>query len=169
VEQAFRCLDLLLQGGGFGLVALDLADAPVRLVRKVPLNVWFRLRRAVENTSTILLVISQESNAKTCASLVLRAERESAQWSQQNVESAGNDHTPGCLLSGAVHTAEVVRSLLHYKRPVAIDQSRAGHCSDTRVHFQLHADPYAAQRCAAENIFLLPENEPQKERMPNPG
>jgi recombination protein RecA len=142
LEQAFRCLDLVLQGGGFGFVVLDIADAPVRLVRKVPLNVWFRLRRAVEDTSTILLVLSQESNAKTCASLVLRIERESAQWSGEQCstgKSAMATHTPVCLLKEVAQSAEVVRSLLKHKRPRAIDQSSSKDSSEC-VRFQLHAN-----------------------------
>jgi hypothetical protein len=153
LEQAFRCLDLLLQGGGFGFVVLDIADAPLRLVRKVPLNVWFRLRRAVENTSTILLVLSQESNAKTCASLVLRVEKEAAHWSQQQHENVTAPHTPACLLQGAVHRAEVVRSLQRYKRPLPIDQSVFSGSSET-VRFPLHFDPYAKQRPLSETSCL---------------
>ena len=143
LEQAFRCLDLLLQGGGFGLVALDIADAPLRLVRKVPLNVWFRLRRTVENTSTILLVLSQESNAKTCASLVLRMERETAQWSgakQSTDRNACATHTSGYLLNGATHAAEVVRSLAKHKRPQPINQS-----AEACIRFGLHADRQASK------------------------
>jgi hypothetical protein len=81
ITQVMRATDLLLQGGGFGMVAVDLSDVAPRLVRRLPLNVWFRWRRAVENTPTILVVLGQESNAKTCASLVLRMESEAAQWS----------------------------------------------------------------------------------------
>ncbi len=71
VDQSLRATDLLLQGGGFGLIALDLSDLPPKTVRYVPLNAWFRFRRTVEDTPTILLLMAQESNAKTCASLVL--------------------------------------------------------------------------------------------------
>ena len=72
MDQALRATDLLMQGGGFGMIALDLSDIPPETVRYVPLNVWFRFRRAVEDTPTIFMVLEQESNAKTCASLVLR-------------------------------------------------------------------------------------------------
>jgi recombination protein RecA len=82
IDQALRSTDLLLQGGGFGLVALDLGDIPAETVRYVPLNVWFRFRRAVEDTPTIFLVLEQEPHAKTCASLVLRMKTEEARWSQ---------------------------------------------------------------------------------------
>jgi recombination protein RecA len=81
IDQALRATDLLIQGGGFGLVAVDLSDVPSRLARQVPLNAWFRFRRAVEDTPTILLLLGQESNAKTCASLVLRLDAQHVHWS----------------------------------------------------------------------------------------
>jgi len=76
LDHAIRATDLLLQGGGFSLIALDLSDVSWKNMRHVPLHVWFRLRRAVENTPTILILLNRESQAKTCASLVLRLEAE---------------------------------------------------------------------------------------------
>lgn len=80
IDQALRSADLLLQSGGFGFVALDLTDIAPRLVRQVPLDSWFRFRRAVEDSPTILVLLDQESNAKTCASLVLRMDVSPAVW-----------------------------------------------------------------------------------------
>jgi hypothetical protein len=82
IDQALRTMDLLIQAGGFGMVAVDLGDIPTRTVRQVPLNAWFRFRRAVEDTPTILLLLEQEPNAKTCASLVLRLEAREAKWAE---------------------------------------------------------------------------------------
>ncbi len=81
LDQSLRAADLLIQGGGFGFIALDLSDIAPETVRHVPLNAWFRFRRAVEDTSTVLLVLEQESNAKTCASLVLQMKMKAANWS----------------------------------------------------------------------------------------
>jgi recombination protein RecA len=81
-DQALRATDLLIQGGGFGLVAVDLSDIAPKIVRYVPLNAWFRFRRAVEDTPTILMVVEQEANAKTCASLVLRLKARPADWKE---------------------------------------------------------------------------------------
>jgi hypothetical protein len=81
VEQSLRVTELLLQGGGFGLVAVDLGDVPPQWARRVPLAFWFRFRRAVENTPTVLVVLDQAPCAKTCASLVLRVEPHAAYWS----------------------------------------------------------------------------------------
>ncbi len=75
LEQVLKVTDLLLQGGGFGMVVLDLGDIPVASARRVPLTSWFRFRRAVEPTATVLLLIEREPCAKTCASLVVRLHR----------------------------------------------------------------------------------------------
>jgi hypothetical protein len=75
----------------------------------VPLNAWFRLRRAVENTPTILIAIEQEPNAKTCASLVLNLSPQETRWTQ----TAGSleDILPwGYLLERWTVSAEIVRS-----------------------------------------------------------
>ncbi len=76
LEQVLKVTDLLLQAGGFGMVVLDLGDIPADSARRVPLTSWFRFRRAVEPTATVLLLIEQEPCAKTCASLVLRLQAE---------------------------------------------------------------------------------------------
>jgi hypothetical protein len=80
-ERALRATDLLIQGGGFGLVAMDLADTVPETARRISLTSWFRLRRAVEHTPTVLVVLGRQPNAKTCASLVMECGRERAAWS----------------------------------------------------------------------------------------
>jgi recA bacterial DNA recombination protein len=79
--KALKAADLLAAGGGFGVVALDLGDTPPAIARRIPLNAWFRLRRAVENTPTALVALGLESNAKTCASLLIECSRREAKWS----------------------------------------------------------------------------------------
>jgi hypothetical protein len=113
VEQALRSADLLLAGGGFGALALDLADLPVRVARRIPLSYWFRFRRMVEGTSTVLVLLGQESCAKSCASLVLRLEAPRAGWSltAEEARTARCPEPPHArLLCGASLGAEVVRS-----------------------------------------------------------
>ena len=58
------------------MVVLDMGDIPAESTRRVPLTSWFRFRRAVEPTSTVLLLVEQEACAKTCASLVMRLQRQ---------------------------------------------------------------------------------------------
>jgi recombination protein RecA len=111
-DQALRATDLLIQAGGFGMVAVDLSDVAPKIVRYVPLNAWFRFRRAVEDTPTILMVMEQEANAKTCASLVLRLEARPGEWSEAGV---GGDpsflrHSMARLFRGFEIGADVVRT-----------------------------------------------------------
>ena len=69
LEQVLKATDLILQGGGFGLIVLDLAGIEEQFVRRIPLASWFRFQRAVEHTKSALLAISESSCAKTCAAL----------------------------------------------------------------------------------------------------
>ena len=91
VEQALKAADLLLQGGGFGMVAVDFGDIPPADARRVPLTSWFRFRRVVENTSTALLVLEQEPYARSCASLVLRLD------ARLSASSSCEGHQPSAI------------------------------------------------------------------------
>ena len=72
LEQVLRATDLLLESGGFGLIVLDLGDLPPQAARRIPLTTWFRFRRAIEHTPTILLAIEQQAIAGSCSSLLLQ-------------------------------------------------------------------------------------------------
>jgi hypothetical protein len=72
LEQVLRATDLLLESGGFGLIVLDLGDMPPQAARRIPLTTWFRFRRAIEHTPTILLAIEQHAIAGSCSSLLLQ-------------------------------------------------------------------------------------------------
>ena len=80
-EQALKAADLLIQGGGFGLVAMDLGNTAPQSARRISLTSWFRLRRAVEHTPTVLVSLARQANAKTCASLVIECGRNATTWS----------------------------------------------------------------------------------------
>src|ERR1700730_11237223 len=115
IEQSFRATDFLLQAGGFGFIALDLSDVPHESVHRVPLDTWFRFRRAIEGTPTILLVLEQEPHAKTCASLVLRINAERSRWKTTNPADAADfyRHPFSRLLDGSEVRIERMRSRSH--------------------------------------------------------
>ena len=115
LAQALKVTDLLLQSGGFGLIAVDLGDIPPQIARRAPLTSWFRFRRAVEKTPTVLLVMEQEPYAKTCASLVLKMYPQSAALRDQAPMAELPTHAR--LLRGLGVTAEVVRSRAERKPP----------------------------------------------------
>jgi|GEM_PF-284314 len=80
LEHAFKATDLLLQGGGFGLVLLDLGDVPASSAKRIISSWWYRFRRTLESTPTALVVITEDSCVRSCASLTLELKANSV-WS----------------------------------------------------------------------------------------
>jgi recA bacterial DNA recombination protein len=80
LERAFKATDLVLQSGGFGLVALNLADLPTKKVLRIISSWWFRFRRALENTPATLVVITPVACIRSCAALVLELKNERVVW-----------------------------------------------------------------------------------------
>ena len=79
VEQAFKAADILIQNGGFGVIAIDLGNVDEKLIRKIPLTTWFRFARVVETLPTALVILLPYSAAQSCAALTLNLGA-SAQW-----------------------------------------------------------------------------------------
>jgi hypothetical protein len=113
LDQVLKSTDLLLQGGGFGRVVMDLTDLPLSHVQSIALASWFRFQRTIEKTPTALIVMSSESTVKSAAALVLRMQARGAEWST--------------ILNGMNLNIEVVRS----RRPRSLK-------SYVRVH--LHSE-----------------------------
>jgi hypothetical protein len=65
METAAKAADMVLHSGGFGLIVLDLCDAPSIALQRIPLSYWYRLRRAVEHTPSILLILARQSIARS--------------------------------------------------------------------------------------------------------
>src|SRR5450759_707755 len=72
---------MLILAGGSGLFVMDLGETALHAARPTTLASRFRLRRAVEHTPTILVSLARQSNAKTCAALVIECGRNAATWS----------------------------------------------------------------------------------------
>jgi hypothetical protein len=125
LEHAFKAADLLLQGGGFGLVMLDLGDVPTQQVRKIISSWWYRFRRVVEDKPTALVVIASASCVRSCAALTLEIGRESASWISVS--------EPGMSLSLPTHSI-ILRStgwLIERLKPV--------HFGERAVQFESRA------------------------------
>lgn len=80
LERAFKATDLLLQSGGFGFVALNLADVAAKNTRRIISSWWFRFRRALESTPTVLMVVTPVACVRSCAAAVLEIRKEDAAW-----------------------------------------------------------------------------------------
>ena len=125
LAQALRVTDLLLQSGGFGMVAVDLGDVPMRAVRRIPLTSWFRFQRAVENTPTVLLAVAEIPCAPACAALLvkLQSEKQLSAFSSQ-LSAADNTLPAHAVLFGGLHVqGEIVRSRME-KKPVRSASTR---------------------------------------------
>jgi recA bacterial DNA recombination protein len=120
VEQALRATDLLLQSGGFGLIAIDLGDVPLRIARRIPLTTWFRFQRAVENTATVLLVIGQTGCAQTCAALLVRLTNKLSTLSPQLSEENQVWPAHARLFEGMQIEGELLRSRMERKPAASV-------------------------------------------------
>lgn len=78
VEHALRAADLVIHSGGFGVVALDLAEASPSGLRRIPSTAWFRFRRAVEPTPTVLAILASQPLTKSCAALLVETRQRRA-------------------------------------------------------------------------------------------
>ncbi len=72
MEQAIRALSLVLQAGNFGLVALDIGEAPVDAIRRLPFTTWLRLQRMIEGSSTVCVLVGSVPMARSSAGLTIK-------------------------------------------------------------------------------------------------
>ncbi len=77
---ALRVADLLLGGGGLGMICLDLTETPVRLLNELPTHAWFRFQRALTNSATTMLVVADTPIAKSSAKAALTFQPAGASW-----------------------------------------------------------------------------------------
>ena len=59
-SRALKALNLVVQAGGFGLVAFDLADVPSPVVRQFPYTTWLRIARVIEGSPTSVVLLGAE-------------------------------------------------------------------------------------------------------------
>jgi recA bacterial DNA recombination protein len=72
LEQAIKALTLVLQAGNFGIVVLDVAEAPKDAIRRLPFTTWLRLQRIIEGSQTACLLVGTEPMARSSAGLTVR-------------------------------------------------------------------------------------------------
>jgi hypothetical protein len=71
VDRALKALNLVLQAGGFGVVVLDLADVPTRVLKSLPFTTWLRVQRIVEGSDTACLLVGPEPLARSAGGLTV--------------------------------------------------------------------------------------------------
>lgn len=69
LERAIKALNLILQAGGFSVVAIDLSDVPPVLLKRLPFTTWLRLQRAIEGRDTTCVLLVSEPLARSAGGL----------------------------------------------------------------------------------------------------
>jgi hypothetical protein len=97
----------------------------------------------VESTPTILVVLEQESNAKSCASLVLQLRMQEMRWSKAYGAAEKNllHYSPGCLLESSKSHVEMIRSRAKREGDRLIQQEVFMHSGGNGVDFETEAIP----------------------------
>ena len=86
VDRAIKAVSLVLQAGGFGLVALDLADVAPPAIRRVPFTTWLRLARLIEGTPTAGVLVAPAHVARSPAGATIALEGAGC-WSGESARS----------------------------------------------------------------------------------
>jgi hypothetical protein len=97
IEQALRTTDLLLQGGGFSAIVLDMGSIAPEHASRVALSIWFRYRAAAEQTQASIFLLTQHPCAKSSAELLLR------------LQPGSSRHDEITVFTGIEHEIEVAR------------------------------------------------------------
>ena len=82
--RALKAVNLIVQAGGFGVVAFDLADVPSVVIRQFPYTTWMRLSRVIEGSQTTLVLLGADRIARSPGGITVALERanraSSARW-----------------------------------------------------------------------------------------
>jgi recombination protein RecA len=78
IDRAIKSFGLVLQAGGFGVVALDLADVPMAAIRRLPFTTWLRAQRLIEGRDTVGIVLARDPIARSARGVTLRLARDGA-------------------------------------------------------------------------------------------
>ena len=106
VDRALKALTLVLQAGGFGVVVLDLADVPLRVLTSLPFTTWLRVQRIVEGSDTACLLVGPEPLARSAGGLTVMCTGQTT-WSGATQKTLAGP-TEGARLT-AVASAKAVR------------------------------------------------------------
>ena len=95
VTRALKALNLVLQAGGFACVVLDLTDAPLVALKRIPFTTWLRVQRVIEGSDTACVLVTAQPLARSAGGLTLMLTGR-ARWTG---DADGNRHLTGADLS----------------------------------------------------------------------
>lgn len=71
IDRALKALNLVLQAGGFGVVALDFGDVPLSALKRVPFTTWLRVQRTIEGSEAACVLLVPQPLARSAGGLTL--------------------------------------------------------------------------------------------------
>lgn len=74
VSRALKAVGLALSSGVFGLVVLDVADVPLRLLGSLPFTTWLRLQRLIAGSDTALVLVAGQPLGRSAGGASIRLE-----------------------------------------------------------------------------------------------
>jgi hypothetical protein len=89
LDRAIKAVNLVLQSGGFGLVALDIGDVPLDALRELPFNTWMRLQRVVDASDTACVLVADVPSARSAKGVSIRLQPQRSR--RESVRSGGRE------------------------------------------------------------------------------
>jgi RecA DNA recombination protein len=74
-SRALKAMNLVLQAGRFGIVALDLADVSPPALRAFPFTTWLRVARVIEGSQTVALLAGADRLARSPGGVTIALQR----------------------------------------------------------------------------------------------
>jgi recombination protein RecA len=78
--RALKAANLVIQAGGFGIIAFDLADVPPMAVRQFPYTTWMRLSRVIEGSQTALVLVGGDRIARSAGGATIALQNARVRW-----------------------------------------------------------------------------------------
>ena len=91
IERALKATNLILQAGGMSLVALDLADAPIHALRRIPMTTWMRLQKVLEGQQAAAVVTGTVPLSRSAGGVTLELARDSGLGTRRSARLAQDD------------------------------------------------------------------------------
>ncbi len=80
MEEAWQTMNLAVSAPGFGVVVVDLGGLSLRQLGDWQRRTWIRLKHAVRDSQTVLVVLAEKHVAGSAAEMVLELRRETTEW-----------------------------------------------------------------------------------------
>ena len=112
IERALKATNLILQAGGMSFVALDLADAPIHALRRIPMTTWLRLQKVVEGQQTAAVVTGTVAMSRSAGGVTLTLTRDSGFGIRGSGSETPTSASKGPLFPGIESELRIQRARL---------------------------------------------------------